>query len=191
MNCLLTIVFREGITIDNNRTLWSWQSRHCSIELIKSRVQIQPIDSFRRPWLKPWYWFSLLGFKILSLWWWLMLKVSFFSKFGDSRWWFSKNVSWCLEAHVQGRLRQLGQVRQCLPSVHSQQLAPTPTSSLKQRQRQLQKQNIERQIQIMLDTTNLFSMIVSTHIILIWTWKDTIESFFTHNSTILLAFYDI
>ena len=38
------------------------------------------------------------------------------------------------------------------------------------------------------DSLFLFSMIVSTHIILIWTWKDTIESFFTHSSTILLAF---
>ena len=69
MNCLLTIVYREGITIDNNWTLWSWQSRHCSIELIKSRVQIQPIDSFWRRWLKPGYWFLHLGFKIISLWW--------------------------------------------------------------------------------------------------------------------------
>ena len=69
MNCLLTIVYREGITIDNNWTLWSWQSRHCSIELIKSRVQIQPIDSFWRRWLKPGYWFLHLDFKIISLWW--------------------------------------------------------------------------------------------------------------------------
>ena len=61
MNCLLTIVYREGITIDNNWSLWSWYSRHCSIELIKSRVQIQTIDSFRRRWIKPWYFF-LLGF---------------------------------------------------------------------------------------------------------------------------------
>ena len=150
MNCLLTIVYREGITIDNNWTLWSWQSRHCSIELIKSRVQIQPIDSFCRRWLKPGYWFLHLGFKIISLWW-LKYKVSYFKQLLPvwrlaliSSIWFSKNVPWCLEAHVQGRLRQLGQVRQCLPSVHSQQLAPTPTSSLRQRQRQLQKQNIER-----------------------------------------------
>ena len=69
MNCLLTIVYREGISIDNNWTLWSWYSRHWSIELIKSRVQIQPINSFCRRWLKPGYWFSHLGFKIISLWW--------------------------------------------------------------------------------------------------------------------------